>query len=233
MIMDKIGKRLKEAKKSYDCDKSYVISDAISLVKASAKAKFDETVEVAVALGVDARKSDQMVRGTASLPHGTGKTVRVAVFARDAKAEEAKAAGADVVGAEELIDAINGGSINFDRCIATPDMMALIGRVAKVLGPKGLMPNPKLGTVTMNVADAVKAAKAGEIQFRIDKGGIVHAGIGKASFSDASLVENIKHFIKSVEKAKPESSKGVFIKAISVSSTMGIGVKIEPSSLAA
>jgi large subunit ribosomal protein L1 len=231
--MAKIGKRLKAARKTYDADLSYGISEAISMVKSCAKAKFDETVEVAVSLGVDARKSDQMVRGTASLPHGTGKKVRVAVFARDAKAEEARSAGADIIGAEDLIDSINSGNIDFDRCIATPDMMALIGRVAKVLGPKGLMPNPKLGTVTLNVADAVKAAKAGEIQFRIDKAGIVHAGIGKASFDESKLVENIKYFIKSVEKVKPEASKGIFIKSISVSSTMGIGVKIEPSSLAA
>ena len=194
--MSKIGKRIKALNESYDSRLLYDVSKAIDLVKSSANAKFNETIEVAVSLGVDARKSDQVVRGTSALPHGTGKTVRVAVFARDAKAEEAKNNGADIVGAEDLVDAINAGQINFDRCIATPDMMALVGRVAKVLGPKGLMPNPKLGTVTPNVADAIKAAKSGEIQFRIDKAGIVHAGVGKSSFPVNNIVENIKFLIK-------------------------------------
>lgn len=229
--MAKIGKRIKALNSSYDSNAIHGLEDAINLVKSSANAKFDETIEVAVLLGVDAKKSDQVVRGTSALPHGTGKTVRVAVFARDAKAKEAQEVGADIVGAEDLVEAILGGNINFDRCVATPDMMALVGRVAKVLGPKGLMPNPKLGTVTMNVADAVKAAKAGEIHFRIDKAGIVHAGVGKCSFSASNIIENIKHFVKSIEKAKPEASKGVFIRNISVSSTMGIGVKVEPASV--
>jgi large subunit ribosomal protein L1 len=231
--MSKIGKRIKALNESYDSRSLHDISRAIDLVKSSANAKFNETIEVAVSLGVDARKSDQVVRGTSALPHGTGKTVRVAVFARDAKAEEAKNNGADIVGAEDLVDAINAGQINFDRCIATPDMMALVGRVAKVLGPKGLMPNPKLGTVTPNVADAIKAAKSGEIQFRIDKAGIVHAGVGKSNFPVNNIVENIKFLIKSIEKAKPDSSKGVFIKKMSVSSTMGIGVKVDIASVVA
>ncbi len=229
--MAKIGKRSKILNSSYDSNNIYKIEEAVNLVKTSANAKFDETFEVAITLGVDAKKSDQVVRGVSALPHGTGKTIRVAVFARDAKAKEAQENGADIVGAEDLVESILGGNIDFDRCVATPDMMALVGRVAKVLGPKGLMPNPKLGTVTMNVGDAVKAAKSGEIHFRIDKAGIVHAGVGKVSFAVSAIVENIKYLIKSVEKAKPETSKGVFIRNVSVSSTMGIGVKVEPISV--
>ncbi|TAE32122.1 MAG: 50S ribosomal protein L1 [Alphaproteobacteria bacterium] len=231
--MAKIGKRIKNARLQVNADKLYAIADALDTLKAGANAKFDETIEVAVALGVDARKSDQMVRGTAALPHGTGKTVRVAVFARDAKAAEAQAAGADIVGAEELVDKILQGEILFDRCIATPDMMGLVGRVAKTLGPKGLMPNPKLGTVTPNVADAVKAAKSGEIQFRMEKAGIVHAGIGKASFSADALKENLRAFMAALERSKPATSKGVFIKRVSVSSTMGVGMKVEINTIAA
>ncbi|TAE79993.1 MAG: 50S ribosomal protein L1 [Alphaproteobacteria bacterium] len=231
--MAKIGKRIKQARSQVNADKLYAIADALEALKAGANAKFDETIEVAVALGVDARKSDQMVRGTAALPHGTGKTVRVAVFARDAKAAEAQAAGADIVGAEELVDKILQGEILFDRCIATPDMMGLVGRVAKTLGPKGLMPNPKLGTVTPNVADAVKAAKSGEIQFRMEKAGIVHAGIGKASFPADALKENLRAFMSALERSKPATSKGVFIKRVSVSSTMGVGMKVEINTIAA
>jgi large subunit ribosomal protein L1 len=231
--MAKIGKRIKQLRAGYSDTTVYALEDALAIVKKAANAKFDETIEMAISLGVDARKSDQMVRGTSALPHGTGKTVRVAVFARDAKADEARQAGADIVGADDLVESILAGNIDFDRCVATPDMMGVVGKVAKVLGPKGLMPNPKLGTVTPNVTDAVKAAKAGEIQFRIDKAGIVHAGIGKASFNDTALAENIKMFVSSVEKARPESAKGVFIKKISLSSTMGVGVKVEIASLAA
>ncbi len=231
--MAKLGKRIRELRKSVEQQKLYAADDACKLVKDGASAKFDETVEAAIVLGVDAKKSDQMVRGTAALPHGTGKSVRVAVFARDAKADDAKKAGADVVGAEELVEAIQKGEINFDRCVATPDMMALVGRVAKILGPKGLMPNPKLGTVTPNVTEAVTAAKAGEIQFRMEKAGIVHAGIGKASFDAKQLKENLVAFIAAVEKAKPTAAKGTYLKRISLSSTMGSGVKIDPATVAA
>jgi large subunit ribosomal protein L1 len=231
--MAKIGKRIKALRANVDENKMYAALDALSQIKTSANAKFDESVEAIVMLGVDARKSDQVVRGTAALPHGTGKTVRVAVFAKDAKAKEAQDAGADIVGAEDLVDSILAGKIDFDRCVATPDMMALVGRVAKVLGPKGLMPNPKLGTVTPNVADAVKAAKAGEIQFRMEKASIVHAGIGKVSFEAAQLKENLAAFLTAVEKAKPAAAKGVYIKRISVSSTMGAGFKVDISSVAA
>ncbi len=227
------GKRIKALRSAVDAEKHYDVKDALELVKSGAKTKFDETVEVAISLGVDARKSDQVVRGTSALPHGTGKEVRVAVFARDAKADEAKAAGADVVGSDDLMEQIQKGEINFDRCIATPDMMGVVGRVAKVLGPKGLMPNPKLGTVTPNVTDAVKAAKAGEIQFRMEKAAIVHAGIGKASFGAAELKENLQALLAAVEKAKPSAAKGTYIKRVSLSSTMGAGVKVDINSLAA
>ena len=231
--MAKIGKRIKALRAQTDDKKTFNAVEALDFIKSHANAKFDETVEAVIMLGVDARKSDQVVRGAAPLPHGTGKTVRVAVFARDAKAKEAEAAGADIVGAEDLVDSILAGTINFDRCIATPDMMAMVGRVAKVLGPKGLMPNPKLGTVTPNVADAVKAAKAGEIQFRMEKASIVHAGIGKISFETAQLKENLAAFLKAVEKAKPAAAKGIYIKRISLSSTMGVGVKVDINSIAA
>lgn len=229
--MAKFGKRLRTAYEGVDKVKFYELAEASKLVKDGAKAKFDETIEIAVNLGVDPRHADQMVRGVVALPHGTGKTMRVAVFARDAKAEEAKAAGADLVGAEDLMEKIQGGEMNFDRVIATPDMMAVVGRLGKVLGPRGLMPNPKLGTVTPNVTDAVKAAKAGEVQFRVEKAGIVHAGIGKASFSEAQIAENIKAFIDAINKAKPSGAKGTYMKNISVSSTMGVGVKLDIASL--
>ncbi len=225
--MAKLGKRLKAAYEGVDKEAYYGVAEASKLVKDGAKAKFDETIEIAVNLGVDPRHADQMVRGVVALPHGTGKTMRVAVFARDAKAEEATAAGADLVGAEDLMEKIQGGEMNFDRVIATPDMMAVVGRLGKVLGPRGLMPNPKLGTVTPNVADAVKNAKAGEVQFRVEKAGIVHAGIGKASFSEEQIAENVKAFVDAINKAKPSGAKGTYMKAVSISSTMGVGVKLD------
>ena len=203
------------------------VEEAVALVKANAKAKFDETIEIAVNLGVDTRHADQMVRGVIGLPNGTGKTVRVAVFARDAKADEAKAAGADIVGAEDLMEIVQGGKIEFDRCIATPDMMPVVERLGKVLGPRNLMPNPKVGTVTMDVTAAVKAAKGGEVQFKAEKGGVVHAGVGKASFDEAKLVENVKAFVDAVAKAKPSGAKGAYMKKIALSSTMGAGVTID------
>ncbi len=227
------GKRIKALRAEVEKEKLYDVDSALSLVKKNANAKFGESVEVAINLGVDARKSDQVVRGTAALPNGTGKEVRVAVFARDAKAEEAKAAGADIVGADDLMEQIQQGEINFDRCIATPDMMGVVGRVAKILGPKGLMPNPKLGTVTPNVEEAVKLAKAGEIQFRMDKGAIVHAAIGKVNFSEKELKENLQVLFKAVEKAKPAAAKGTYIKRASLSSTMGPGVKLDINAIAA
>ena len=225
------GKRYAAASKSVDHDRSYTIKDAVKLLKENAKAKFDETIEIAMNLGVDPRHADQMVRGTVSLPHGTGKSLRVAVFAKDAKADEARAAGADIVGAEDLMEQVQAGTIDFDRCIATPDMMGVVGRLGKVLGPKGLMPNPKLGTVTPNVAEAVKAAKAGQIEFRAEKLGIVHAGIGKASFSEDQLVENIAAFVQAIQQARPTGAKGTFMKKVSVTSTMGPGLKLDPSAL--
>ena len=203
------------------------VEEAVALVKANAKAKFDETIEIAVNLGVDTRHADQMVRGVIGLPNGTGKSVRVAVFARDAKADEAKAAGADIVGAEDLMEIVQAGKIEFDRCIATPDMMPVVGRLGKVLGPRNLMPNPKVGTVTMDVTAAVKAAKGGEVQFKAEKGGVVHAGVGKASFDEAKLVENVKAFVDAVAKAKPSGAKGAYMKKIALSSTMGAGVTID------
>ena len=209
--------------------KLYPLDEAVKLVKDRAKAKFDETIEVAMNLGVDPRHADQMVRGVCNLPNGSGRTVRVAVFARGAKADEARAAGADVVGAEDLVETVNGGKIDFDRCIATPDMMPLVGRLGKVLGPRGLMPNPKVGTVTMDVAGAVKAAKGGAVEFRVEKAGIVHAGIGKASFDEDKLVENIKAFADAVAKAKPAGAKGTYIQRVAISSTMGPGVKVDPA----
>ena len=225
------GKRIVNAYKAIDKDQMYSLMDAVKLVKENATAKFDETIDMAINLGVDPKYADQMVRGVCSLPNGTGKTVRVAVLAQGEKADEAKAAGADVVGAENLIDSILAGKIDFDRCIATPDMMGLAGRVARVLGPKGLMPNPKLGTVTVDVANAVKKAKAGEVQFRVEKNGIVHAGIGKASFSADAIYENAKTFIDAIQKAKPQGVKGTYMKKVSLSSTMGVGVKVDFSNL--
>jgi large subunit ribosomal protein L1 len=231
--MSKPGKRWRKASEAVDSVKLYNKEEAIKLVKANAKAKFDETIEVALNLGVDPTQSDQQVRGVVSLPNGTGKTVRVAVFAKGDKAAEAQAAGADIVGAEDLVDAINKGTIDFDRCIATPDMMGVVGRVAKVLGPRGLMPNPKTGTVTANVSQAVKDVKGGQIEFRVEKAGIVHAGIGKASFSEKALAENLDAFMAALTKAKPSGVKGNFIKKMSVSSTMGAGVKVDLASLTA
>ena len=225
--MAKLGKRTKAIREATAGKENLSIEDAVSLVKSNAQAKFDETIEIAVNLGVDTRHADQMVRGVVGLPNGTGKTVRVAVFARDAKADEAKAAGADVVGAEDLMQTVQGGTIDFDRCIATPDMMPVVGRLGKVLGPRNLMPNPKVGTVTMDVAEAVKAAKGGEVQFKAEKGGVVHAGVGKASFNEAMLVENVRAFVQAVAKAKPSGAKGAYMKKIALSSTMGAGVTID------
>ena len=225
------GKRIVNAYKTVDKTQVYSLKEAVKLVKENATAKFDETIDVAINLGVDPKHADQMVRGVCSLPHGNGKTVRVAVLAQGEKADEAKAAGADIVGAENLIDSILAGKLDFDRCIATPDMMGLAGRVARVLGPKGLMPNPKLGTVTMDVANAVKKAKAGEVQYRVEKNGIVHAGIGKASFSEEQIYENAKTFIEAIIKARPQGAKGVYMKKVSLSSTMGIGLKVDSSAL--
>ena len=226
-----IGKRYEKAREGIDPAKSYSVTEAIQLVKERAKAKFDETIEVAINLGVDPRHADQMVRGVVNLPNGTGRSVRVGVFARGAKADEAKAAGADVVGAEDLVEKVNGGQIDFDRCIATPDMMGLVGRLGKVLGPRGLMPNPRVGTVTMDVANAVKGAKGGSVEFRVEKAGILQAGVGKASFSEDKLVENIKAFVDAVNKAKPAGAKGHFINRVAISSTMGPGVKIDTATL--
>jgi large subunit ribosomal protein L1 len=225
------GKRLTAAEAKVDRTKTYALAEAIALVKQNASAKFDESVELSLNLGVDPRHADQMVRGTVDLPHGTGKALRVAVFARGDKADEAKAAGADVVGADDLAQAIQGGEINFDRCIATPDMMPVVGRLGRILGPRGLMPNPKLGTVTLNVAQAVKAAKAGQVQFRVEKAGIVHGGVGKASFDDARLIDNIKAFVDAVNRAKPAGAKGTYLKRVAVSSTMGPGVHLEVASV--
>ena len=224
--MAKLGKRTTAAKAAFAGKADVSIEEAVALIKANASAKFDETVDIAVNLGVDPRHADQMVRGVVALPNGTGKTMRVAVFARDAKAEEAKAAGADIVGAEDLMETVQGGTIEFDRCIATPDMMAVVGRLGKVLGPRNLMPNPRVGTVTMDVKAAVEAAKGGEVQFKVEKAGVVHAGVGKASFDEAKLTENIKAFVAAVQKAKPEGAKGTYMKKIAVSSTMGPGVTL-------
>ncbi len=225
------GKRLKAAAATIDRDKVHPLAEAVQSVKANAKAKFDETIELALALGVDPRHADQMVRGTVNLPHGTGKTLRVAVFARGDKADEAKAAGADVVGAEDLAERVQAGQIDFDRCIATPDLMPLVGRLGKVLGPRGLMPNPKLGTVTPNVREAVEAAKGGQVQFRVEKAGIVHAGVGKASFTAEHLVANVKAFVDAIAKAKPSGAKGTYLKRASLASTMGPGVKVDVPTL--
>ncbi|MGB3037827.1 MAG: 50S ribosomal protein L1 [Methyloceanibacter sp.] len=231
--MSKPGKRFTAAKATVNRDKLYTLEEAVKLVKDAAKAKFDETIEVALNLGVDPRHADQMVRGVCLLPNGSGRKLRVGVFAKGAKAEEAKKAGADVVGAEDLVEQVQKGVIDFDRAIATPDMMPLVGRLGKVLGPRGLMPNPKVGTVTMDVAQAVAGAKGGSVEFRVEKAGIVQAGVGKASFTEQALVENICALVEAVMKAKPSGSKGTFMKRIAVTSTMGPGVKIEPTSVAA
>ena len=226
-------KRLNSAYSSFDRTKSYTLDEAVKLVRSNAKAKFDETVEFSMNLGIDPRHADQMVRGLISLPNGTGKTLRIGVFARGAKAQEATDAGADVVGAEDLAEKVQAGEIAFDRCIATPDMMALVGRLGKILGPRGLMPNPKLGTVTMDVKGAVGAAKSGQVEFRAEKAGIVHAGIGKASFDEQKLLENIRAFVDAIQKAKPAGAKGTYVKKAAISSTMGPGVRVDVASLAA
>jgi large subunit ribosomal protein L1 len=230
--MSKPGKRLRAARQGVSRERFYPLAEAVKAVKERAKGKFDETVEVAMNLGVDPKHADQMVRGVCQLPNGSGRAQRVAVFARGAKAEEAKAAGADVVGAEDLVEQVSKGVIAFDRCIATPDMMGLVGRLGKVLGPRGLMPNPRVGTVTMDVANAVKGAKGGAVEFRVEKAGIVQAGVGKASFSEEQLIENIKAFVDAVAKAKPPGAKGTFVKKVSLSSTQGVGVKVDAGSLA-
>ena len=225
--MAKLGKRTRAAREAVAGKEALSVEEAVALVKANATAKFDESIEIAMNLGVDPRHADQMVRGTVDLPNGTGKAVRVAVFARGPKADEAKAAGADIVGAEDLMETVQGGTIEFDRCIATPDMMPIVGRLGKVLGPRNLMPNPKVGTVTMDVKEAVESAKGGQVQFKAEKAGVVHAGIGKASFDEAKLVENVRAFIDAVSKAKPSGAKGTYLKKIAVSSTMGPGVTID------
>ncbi len=228
--MAKLGKRTQAAREAFAEKSDLSVEEAVALVKANATAKFDETIDIAMSLGIDPRHADQMVRGTVDLPNGTGKAVRVAVFARGPKADEAKEAGADVVGAEDLMETVQGGTIDFDRCIATPDMMPIVGRLGKVLGPRNLMPNPKIGTVTMDVKEAVQSAKGGQVQFKAEKAGVVHAGVGKASFDEAKLVENVKAFISAVSKAKPSGAKGTYMKKIAVSSTMGPGVTIDVAS---
>lgn len=231
--MAKSGKRISAANASFDRAAMHTVSDAVKIVKGNAKAKFDETIEVAVNLGVDPRHADQMVRGVVNLPNGTGRDVRVAVFAKDAKADEAKAAGADVVGAEDLMEQIQNGDMPFDKVIATPDMMPLVGRLGKILGPKGMMPNPKVGTVTPDVAKAVKDSKGGAVEFRVEKAGILHAGVGKASFAEDKLAENINAFLTAVQKARPSGAKGTFVKKITLSSTMGPGVKVDTAEVSA
>ncbi|SHF20627.1 LSU ribosomal protein L1P [Loktanella atrilutea] len=228
--MAKLGKRTTAARAAFEGKANVKVDEAVSLVKTAATAKFDETIEIAMVLGVDPRHADQMVRGTVTLPHGTGKTVRVAVFARGEKADEAKAAGADIVGAEDLMETVQGGTIDFDWCIATPDMMGVVGRLGKILGPRNLMPNPRVGTVTMDVAQAVKDAKGGQVQFRAEKAGVVHAGIGKASFSQQQLEENLKAFVDAVQKARPSGAKGTYMKKVNLTSTMGPGVSVDIAS---
>ncbi len=229
--MSHVGKRLVKAREGIDRVKLYPVGEAVKLVKERANAKFDETIEIAMNLGVDPKHADQMVRGVVNLPNGTGRTLRVAVFARGAKADEAKAAGADIVGAEELVTTVQGGTIDFDRCIATPDMMPLVGRLGKVLGPRGLMPNPKVGTVTMDVTAAVKASKGGAVEFRVEKAGIVQGSVGKVSFDETKLLENITAFVDAVAKAKPQGAKGTYIQRVAISSTMGPGVKVDPATV--
>jgi large subunit ribosomal protein L1 len=225
--MAKIAKRVKKAQAAFEGKSNLSVEAAVKLIKDAASAKFDETLEIAMNLGVDPRHADQMVRGVVQLPNGTGKTVRVAVFARGPKADEAKAAGADIVGAEDLMEAIQGGKIDFDRCIATPDMMPLVGRLGKILGPRNLMPNPKVGTVTMDVGNAVKAAKGGEVQFKVEKAGVIHGGIGKVSFTEEALAQNVRAFVEAVTRAKPTGAKGTYVKKVSLSSTMGPGVSLD------
>ena len=231
--MGKIGKRARTAREAFAGKDMISVEEAVALVKGAASAKFDETVEIALNLGVDPRHADQMVRGVVTLPNGTGKTVRVAVFARGVKADEAKAAGADIVGAEDLMETIQGGKIEFDRCIATPDLMPLVGRLGKILGPRNLMPNPKVGTVTMDVKAAVEAAKGGEVQFKVEKAGVIHAGVGKVSFDEAKLAENIRAFVDAVSRARPSGAKGAYLKKVSLSSTMGPGVAVDLASATA
>jgi large subunit ribosomal protein L1 len=231
--MAKIAKRVAKAEAAFAGKTNITVEDAVKLIKGAASAKFDETLEIAMNLGVDPRHADQMVRGVVQLPNGTGKVVRVAVFARGAKADEAKAAGADIVGAEDLLEIIQGGKIEFDRCIATPDMMPLVGRLGKILGPRNLMPNPKVGTVTMDVKTAVEAAKGGEVQFKVEKAGVIHAGIGKVSFTEDKLAENIRAFVDAVSKARPAGAKGAYLKKVSLSSTMGPGVSVDIASATA
>lgn len=228
--MAKIAKRVAKANELFAGKANISVEDAVKLIKQAASAKFDETVEIAMNLGVDPRHADQMVRGVVALPNGTGKTVRVAVFARGAKADEAKAAGADIVGAEDLMESIQQGNINFDRCIATPDLMPLVGRLGKILGPRNLMPNPKVGTVTMDVKTAVEGAKGGEVQFKVEKAGVIHAGVGKVSFDEAKLAQNIRAFVDAVAKARPTGAKGTYVKKVSLSSTMGPGVSVDIAS---
>ncbi|EYD73488.1 50S ribosomal protein L1 [Limimaricola hongkongensis] len=228
--MAKLGKRTRAAREAFAGKENVQLSEAVSLIKSNASAKFDETVEIAMNLGVDPRHADQMVRGSVTLPNGTGKTVRVAVFARGEKAEEAKKAGADIVGAEDLMETVQSGKIEFDRCIATPDMMPIVGRLGKILGPRNLMPNPKIGTVTMDVTEAVNAAKGGQVQFRVEKAGVIHAGVGKASFDETKLEENIRAFVDAVSKAKPAGAKGTYLKKVALSSTMGPGVTVDLAS---
>ena len=230
--MTKIAKRVKKALESFAGKTNVSVEDAVKLIKDAASAKFDETLEIAMNLGVDPRHADQMVRGVVQLPNGTGKTVRVAVFARGAKADEAKAAGADIVGAEDLLETIQSGKIEFDRCIATPDLMPLVGRLGKILGPRNLMPNPKVGTVTMDVKTAVEAAKGGEVQFKVEKAGVIHAGIGKVSFGEDKLAENVRAFVDAVTKARPNGAKGYYVKKVSLSSTLGPGVSVDLSTTA-
>jgi large subunit ribosomal protein L1 len=231
--MAKLGKRTRAAQEIFGTATNLSVEEAVALIKKAASAKFDETVEIAMNLGVDPRHADQMVRGVVQLPNGTGKTVRVAVFARGAKADEAKAAGADIVGAEDLMETIMGGKIEFDRCIATPDLMPLVGRLGKILGPRNLMPNPKVGTVTMDVKTAVEAAKGGEVQFKVEKAGVIHGGVGKVSFEAEKLAQNIRAFVDAVNKAKPSGAKGAYLKKVSLSSTMGPGVSVDLSSATA
>ncbi|HPG22622.1 MAG TPA: 50S ribosomal protein L1 [Amaricoccus sp.] len=231
--MAKLAKRTAAARKAVEGKSNLAVDEAVRLIKANATAKFDETLEIAMNLGVDPRHADQMVRGVVSLPNGTGKTVRVAVFARGAKADEATAAGADIVGAEDLMETIQGGKIEFDRCIATPDMMPIVGRLGKILGPRNLMPNPKVGTVTMDVAQAIQNAKGGEVQFKAEKAGVVHGGIGKTSFDEGKLVENVRAFVQAVNRAKPSGAKGTYLKKIALSSTMGPGVTVDIASAVA